>query len=279
MLKKFESGFEPEEIEITVLLKEKCNGAAVWDEWLQPSVNFIASIDNDTGELVKQEGCLEWLIRNNPDRNGWGFDFKQYGIYRLLVRKAFPKELAPYQSAYMNNRYMLIKILEEDVQNDKLLELKEELSKPVMIDTPYGKFELDRSMSWFEAEVECGGYTFTAYLETDEDNGDTADGAREAFIKALDDFENFDKSAKEFAAENLVNLANDWLESDEENEEDEPEPITEEKFIEAIEISEMTVSPDGSMSLFYSDGDMFWGHVINITTEEDGTFSDADIAG
>ena len=53
----------------------------------------------------------------------------------------------------------------------------------------------------------------------------------------------------------------------------------EEKFIEAIEISEMTVSPDGSMSLFYSDGDMFWGHVINITIEDDGTYSDADIAG
>ena len=41
----------------------------------------------------------------------------------------------------------------------------------------------------------------------------------------------------------------------------------------------MTVSPDGSMSLFYSDGDMFWGQVINITIEEDGTYSEADIAG
>lgn len=279
MLEKFESSFEKEEIEITVLLKDSCNGAAVWDKWLEPSVNFIASIDNDTGELIKQEGRLEWLIKNDPDRKGWGFDFKQYGIYRLLVRKCIPKVLAPYESAYMNNRYMLIKILEEDVQNDKLLELKEELSKPVIIDTPYGKFELDRSMSWFEGEIEHDGLTFTAYLETDEDNGDTADGAREAFIKALDDFENFDKSAKEFAAENLVDLANEWLESNEESEEGEPEPITEEKFIEAIEISEMTVSPDGSMSLFYSDGDMFWGHVIEITIDEDGTISDADIAG
>lgn len=279
MLEKFESSFEKEEIEITVLLKDSCNGAAVWDKWLEPSVNFIASIDNDTGELIKQEGRLEWLIKNDPDRKGWGFDFKQYGIYRLLVRKCIPKVLAPYESAYMNNRYMLIKILEEDVQNEKLLELKEELSKPVVIDTPYGEFALDRSMSWFEGEIEHDGLTFTAYLETDEDNGDTADGARVALIKALDDFENFDKMNKEFAAENLVDLANEWLESDEESEDSEPEPITEEKFIEAIEISEMTVSPDGSMTLYYSDGDMFWGHVIEITIDEDGTISDADIAG
>ena len=279
MPEKFESGFEKEEIEITVLLKEKCSGAAVWDKWLEPSVNFIASVDNETGELIREEGRLEWLIKNVPDRKGWGFDFEQYGIYRLLVRKCIPKVLAPYESAYMNNRYMLIKILEEDVQNEKLLELREELSKPVVIDTPYGNFELDRSMSWFEGEIEHGGYTFTAYLETDEDNGDTADGAREAFMKALDDFADFDKKSKEFAAENLVDLANDWLESDEESEDNEPEPITEEKFIEAIEISEMTVSPDGSMTLFYSDGDMFWGHVIEITIDEDGTISDADIAG
>ena len=275
-MEKFENEFETEEKEITVLLKDSCTGASVMDKkWLKPSVNFLASINNNTGEVVNEEGRLEWIIENDPHRKGWGYDFKQFGIYRLLVRKCFPRELAPYQSAFMNNRYLLIKILEEDVQNEKLIELQRRLSKTVEIDTPYGKFELDRSMSWFEAEIECCGYTFTAFLETDEENGEKADDAREVFLKTLNGFEEFDKKMKDYAARNLLDSANEWLES----KEGEHELITEEKFIEAMEISEMTVSPDGSMTMYYSDGDMFWGHSIEISVDEDGTISDVGIAG
>ena len=50
-------------------------------------------------------------------------------------------------------------------------------------------------------------------------------------------------------------------------------------FINAMEISEITVSSDGSISLLYHDGDMFWGHVIEISVEADGIISDANIAG
>ena len=275
-MEKFENEFETEEKEITVLLKDSCTGASVMDKkWLKPSVNFLASINNNTGEVVNEEGRLEWIIENDPHRKGWGYDFKQFGIYRLLVRKCFPRELAPYQSAFMNNRYLLIKILEEDVQNEKLIELQRRLSKTVEIDTPYGKFELDRSMSWFEAEIECCGYTFTVFLETDEENGEKADDAREVFLKTLNGFEEFDKKMKDYAARNLLDSANEWLES----KEGEHELITEEKFIEAMEISEMTVSPDGSMTMYYSDGDMFWGHSIEISVDEDGTISDVGIAG
>ncbi|WP_034487841.1 DUF2262 domain-containing protein [Butyrivibrio fibrisolvens] len=275
-MEKFENEFETEEKEITVLLKDSCTGASVMDKkWLKPSVNFLASINNNTGEVVNEEGRLEWIIENDPHRKGWGYDFKQFGIYRLLVRKCFPRELAPYQSAFMNNRYLLIKILEEDVQNEKLIELQRRLSKIVEIDTPYGKFELDRSMSWFEAEIECCGYTFTVFLETDEENGEKADDAREVFLKTLNGFEEFDKKMKDYAARNLLDSANEWLES----KEGEHELITEEKFIEAMEISEMTVSPDGSMTMYYSDGDMFWGHSIEISVDEDGTISDVGIAG
>ena len=38
--------------------------------------------------------------------------------------------------------------------------------------------------------------------------------------------------------------------------------------------SEMTVSLDGSMKMYYYDGDMFWGHSIEISVEENGTISD-----
>ena len=95
-------------------------------------------------------------------------------------------------------------------------------------------------------------------------------------MKTAEDFEEFDKKVKESAAKNLLDLANDWLQDNDEAETDE---ITKEMFIDSIEISEMTVSPDGSITLYYDDGDMFWGHAIEISVEPDGTVSDANIAG
>ncbi len=275
MLQDFESGFVTEETEITVLLKDSSNGAAVLGDWLRPSVNFLASIDNDTGEMIKEEGRLEWLIKKDPDRKGWGYDFEQYGIYKLLVRKCIPRKLESFESATLNNCYMIVKVLEENVQNDKLLEYKEYLSKPVEIDTPYGKFVLDRSMSWFEGEIELNGLDFTAFLETDEDNGETAELALKVFLKTAENFEDFDRKNKEFAADNLLDLAHEWQESDE----GENEPLTREQFIEAIGVSEWTVTPYGNMTLYYYDGDIFWGHAIEINIDEDGTIEDADIAG
>lgn len=275
MLKDFESDFVTEETEITVLLKDSSNGAAVLGDWLRPSVNFLASIDNDTGEIIKEEGRLEWMIKKDPDRKGWGYDFEQYGIYRLLVRKCIPRKLESFESATLNNCYMIVKVLEENVQNDKLLEYKEYLSKPVEIDTPYGKFVLDRSMSWFEGEIELNGLDFTAFLETDEDNGETAELALKVFLKTAENFEDFDRKNKEFAADNLLDLAHEWQESDE----GENEPLTREQFIEAIGVSEWTVTPYGNMTLYYYDGDIFWGHAIEINIDENGTIEDADIAG
>ena len=275
MLQDFESGFVTEETEITVLLKDSSNGAAVLGDWLRPSVNFLASIDNDTGEMIKEEGRLEWMIKKDPDRKGWGYDFEQYGIYKLLVRKCIPRKLESFESATLNNCYMIVKVLEENVQNDKLLEYKEYLSKPVEIDTPYGKFVLDRSMSWFEGEIEVGGSEFTAFLETDEDNGETAELALKVFLKTAENFEDFDRKNKEFAADNLLDLAHEWQESDE----GENEPLTREQFIEAIGVSEWTVTPYGNMTMYYYDGDIFWGHAIEINIDEDGNIEDADIAG
>ena len=173
-----------------------------------------------------------------------------------------------------DSRFMEME-MEENVQNDKLLEYKEYLSKPVEIDTPYGKFVLDRSMSWFEGEIELNGLDFTAFLETDEDNGETAELALKVFLKTAENFEDFDRKNKEFAADNLLDLAHEWQESDE----GENEPLTREQFIEAIGVSEWTVTPYGNMTLYYYDGDIFWGHAIEINIDEDGTIEDADIAG
>ena len=148
MVEKFESRFEKEEFEITVLTKERCGGAGVFEkEWLNPSLSFIARIDNATGEVINEEGRLEWLIKRDPNMKGWGFDFEQFGIYRLLVRKSIPVNMSPEMCSWINNRYMVVKILEENVQNEKLMELKEYLSKVATVYLSLSRVNLFVSMT------------------------------------------------------------------------------------------------------------------------------------
>ena len=275
--KEFESGYETEEQEIVVLLKEACNGAGVRGNWLIPSVTFVACIYDDNENVVKEEGRIEWLIKEEDGRQGWGYDFKQYGIYRLRVRKCIPMQLSPMHMAVMDNRYMLVSVLEEDVENDELNEMKEYLMLPVVINTPYGDFELDRSMEWFSVETKLAGHEVSISLETDEDSDETAEGALKTFNIIASDFEGFDVKCKEYSAEELLELANDWLADD--DSEDKPDEITKEMFIERMEISELTISPDGCITAYYDDGDLFWGHSIEVEIESDGSCSSADIVG
>ena len=268
MPKEYENRFKSEEKEIIVLMKDGINGASVFEKkWLIPAIYYMALFDESTGELKKEEGRIEWIIKRDPERKGFGYSFEQYGIYKLLVR----------ESAILNNRYMLVRILESDLQNEKLLAYKARLSKPSVIKTPYGILTLDRSLSWFSSDnIKIGEYTVSVALETDEGNDNTANCALQTFLGVAGRFDAFDRKNKEYAAEKLLSLANDWLS---EKEDADAGKLTKEMFIDSVEITELMVSPDGSMTLYYNDGDIFWGHSIEIRVEADGTISNANIAG
>ena len=136
----FEKEFETEEYEMLILAQASCGGAVCIKDMLKPSVDFLASIDLRTGQLSHEKGRVEWLIKDDKKRKGWGYEFEQFGIYRVAVRKCIPQKLQPYQLPYMNNRYMLISVLEENASNENLDALKEHYSKPVSIENELGSF-------------------------------------------------------------------------------------------------------------------------------------------
>ncbi len=272
----FEKEFEAEEYEMLILVQSSCMGAACIKDMLKPSVNFLASIDLRTGQLFHEKGRAEWLLKKDNKRKGWGYEFEQFGIYRVAVRKCIPQTLQPYQAQYMNNRYMLISVLEDNVSNEKLEALKEYYAKPISMENELGSFVLDREFSWFEGSVNWNGVEANVYLETDEEDGDTAERAMKVLKILVDHIVDNDTKYREFAAQELTELANEWMD---ESDEIDAEEITKEIFAKRMEISEITVSPDGSLSLFYNDDDMFLGHVIEIQVEPNGEIVSADIAG
>ena len=268
----FEKEFEAEEYEMLILVQSSCKGAVIIKDMLKPSVDFLASIDLRTGQFSHEKGRLEWLIKNDNARKGWGYEFEQFGIYRVTVRKCIPQD----QTQYMNNRYMLINVLEENASNEKLETLKEYYSKPISIENELGSFALDREFSWFEGIVNWNGVEAHVYLETDEEDGDTAKQAMKVLKRVVDNIVENDIKYREFAAEELTELANEWMDA---SDEIDTEEITKEIFMKRMEMSEIMVSSNGSLSLFYDDDDMFWGHVIEIEVDPSGEIISAQIAG
>lgn len=275
--KDFENEFHKEEVEMLILVKERCKGAMRRGEQLVPSLEFLASVDTKTEALSKDTGRLEWIIKDDENRKGWGYDFKQFGIYRIKARKCMQKKLEAYMSPVMNNRYMLLEILEENVKHPELLKLQDYYKTPVILENETGKFTLDRSFSWFSGTVDWFGYEFNIYLETDEHNGDTA-GKSFGILKALyEKRSDWDEKLRNFAADKLLEDANNWLKDDDNK--DKTDEITEESFMERIWLESIVISPDGGITCYYYDDDMFWGHVIMVEANISGEINDAYIAG
>lgn len=285
-VKEFEKRFEPEITDLLVLIKTSVNGAAGSGDMLYPSTEFIASVNMQTGEFSRKPGRLEWQIKNTKFRMGWGFNFKQYQICHIRARKNIPITLEPYMRKTLNNCYMVVEVVEKNASEPRLDALKEHVLQPVLIeDAALGTFTLDRTYSWFEGIVDWLGIKCLAYLRTDEEDGETAEKAHLYLQELYKNRKEWDEKFRDFATEQLWELANEWYDGEDEYYEDEEDEdadiiyITKEAFSGRISIESITIYSSGSLTLYYYDDDMFAGHAIEIDGNMDDTLRRADIVG
>ena len=278
---QFEKRFHEEIIDMLVLTKT-CEGASREKNMLRPTVEFIASVNLTTGEFSSKKGILEWLIKDSPDRTGWGFDFKLFEIYHIKARKGIPNDDCfplPKSLSYMNNCYMVVDIVEEFVSEPRLDKIREKVAKPVVIEEEnFGTFVLDRQISLFCGKMEWMEKECMVFLEPDDENEDTAKRAFLFFQELYKDMENRDIQYRAYAAEELTELANEWLKDCEDGSR-KAAPITKREFADRIRLKELSISPDGEISLFYDDDSLFWGHSVIVEAEINGEILSADIIG
>ena len=136
----------------------------------------------------------------------------------------------------------------------------EEQKKPVSIWVPeLGTFTLNRLVNWFEAEVEWLGQPVRLDIDREED----WDACVEQVRALMADQKGWDEKVRAFAAQELLDQANDWAQDAAEGEE--PEEITREQFMERLELDAVQISADGRFEFWFNDGDLFWGHAIHVT--------------
>lgn len=275
----FDGRFGDAPLEITVLTGEYVGGAGksgrakLWTV----SADILAYVD-ETGALVEAKGQLEWL-GTEDDRDGWVHQIEPTTQYRMVVRRAVPADPARYAAYSMptpdfSHTFALAEVVERGVHFPALDERLNRYLQPIVLNDQQGTFTLDRSFGQFAGQIAWPTGEVSVSLEIDETSQEGAETCEDAMatLARITADADIDARWRSYAASVLTELANEWRD-------DEDAPIAEADFASRISLSELNVSPDGSVTPYYRDGNLFFGHVIIIDVEPDGSLSDASIAG
>ncbi|WP_417394473.1 DUF2262 domain-containing protein [Gimesia chilikensis] len=148
----------------------------------------------------------------------------------------------------------------------------EELLEPMVVDDPqFGPLTLDRSVDWYSGTVIWDGAQ--VQLNVSWENSDDIQQALEVARKLWENEAEWAARVDNFAVSKLLELKNDsWLD------EDEPQ-VTPAEFKARMTLEAITVYDDGDFDFWHSDGDLFWGHAIQITGNLTEGLQYADIPG
>ena len=232
---------------------------------LVANVELIAYIDCMTNELIKSNSKVEWPITTEDINKNFIYNIEKYHIYHLKV-----KELD-------SNNFLLIDVLERDLENQLLKDtLKEcEQKASVIIEEPdLGKFILDKNLKAFLSKMNWLNpkKQIDVSLNIGENSRIKALEKVGAFFNTLEKLvankKEWDKKLKIYAAENLIDLANElrknlkgifkFIK------------IWKWRFIQKIELINLDINPNGEFIATFDDKKLFVGHKIVINGNING---------
>ena len=171
-------------------------------------------------------------------------------VFQIMVR---PSE---------DGKQFLMTELPQPEIDPEMKAILEEQKKSVSIWVPeLGTFTLNRLVNWFEAEVEWLGQPARLDIDREED----WDACVEQAKALMAGQKGWDEKVRAFAAQELLDQANDWARDAAEHEDGEPEEIGREQFMERLELDAVQISAGGRFEFWFNDGDLFWGHAIHVT--------------
>jgi hypothetical protein len=134
-----------------------------------------------------------------------------------------------------------------------------------------GRLSWNAELGWFDGQILHGTETYRVHLSvSDEDDPHASLGEAISAVKsARSRLEEF----KVESANRLLELYNDeWR-----NEGDAVKDASE--FVACLSMESITGYPDRSAEVTFTDGELFAGHLIIVSVEDDGSISDVTIAG
>lgn len=257
--------FDPSEFEITAVTGPQGFGGGkqpAQELWMA-TLPLTAWREED-GPIHQEDTCLVALAD----------DTLLAYLRRLAPRDSIIQ--AKVRQGLEDDRFLLVG-LPAPVMDPEMKAILNEQVKPVSTWVEgLGTFTLNRSVNWFQADVEWKDQT----VQLTYDNGGEAamKAAQEAALSLMADPAGWDERVRSLAADKLLSLANDWArEGAEEGEE--PEEVNREQFMERMELESIQVAPDGGLDFWFNDGELFWGHSIHVSGTLTGGPTDAQMEG
>ncbi len=238
---------------------------------------------------VKSQGDAGWTL--SFDLAAWRLPQGEIRSTQLLVRRQVTDEelgrlraaIAPYAVVRLRARIVVDEsngttaaFLESfegvETEDSELTAFADRLHQPVTLeDSRLGRFTLDRGVDRFMADVVWNGVRASLSL-----SAVAVEEARAALVTAhalWADGPEWDRRVRGLASRDLLALKNEsWLEEGE-------LALTASEFAARMEIESIWVASDGSFEFWYADGDLFWGHAIEIRGALSEGPTDATIAG
>lgn len=252
----FEAGFEEQTEDMLIFTGGKPANGYSQEGYREVRCEYIAVWNMQTDKPEHNFGKLTWIEKDFPLIHK--FHFKERKAYHVRVRK----------SRDNSKCYMVCSM--EKITGERYERLKEKAQKPIMLTDPLGTFEWNKAFLAFEGKIDYLGETCNVWLKTD--NGElAADSQLERLNGIYRQLEKWDLEIKEFAAEDLLELANEWREDEAE--------ITKEEFIRRIGTPDITINADMSMVFTFGSDEMFTDHAIEIYMDENDNITESDIVG
>ena len=167
-----------------------------------------------------------------------------------------------------NGRYLLMTGPVQEGDDPELKAILEEQVREVTMQVEgLGTFVLERTVDWFEIKTDWMGTKIN--LSFDKDEEEVMESAIKTIRSLLGDQEGWDRRIREFAEDELLELANEWAADAADGEEPESlekdgQLVSREQFMERMELESIQAEADGGFEFWFGDGDLFFGHSIHV---------------
>ncbi|HEX2076665.1 MAG TPA: DUF2262 domain-containing protein [Longimicrobium sp.] len=175
----------------------------------------------------------------------------------------FVGRIQPYQVLGLRVRMTgpgtaeLVKLVgrgDDDVLAARAAELSARVTRE---DERFGTLTLNRRFGCYECETDWDYAPIQLDLQAVED--DDLEAALRTAYALWDQQESWSERIDAFAVQELLELKNDgWLGEGE-------SPLTADEFVARMRLVSISVDPDGGFTFWHDDGDLFWGHSIQVT--------------
>ena len=251
----FLDSFDDEEKEMLFLNKQEIYGWGVFWDHKRVVLTYLARMDANGTQMHDGSGRL-FLLEKNADSH-LKAKYKELTAYRLLVRASKDKP----------ETYLVVRNLGKADPAPFMAKI-EEYKKPVQIENELGSFALERRWNWFDGTIQWCSEPCNVLINVPEGSTDCT-SAMAVLRRICEDDEAFDARVRRQTCDQTMELLADWYD----------EEITEEEYMQRMGVPTITVSEDGDVDFSFDTGDLYAGHTLVVSVDEEGNVKGTNLVG